>query len=262
MKIHFAGSDDQIKAYKQLINEGARYRLLSYGSLKGKRVGPLWPREQLLMDSGGYVIRTRGEVLHPEEYAAFLLQHRIKYAFNMDTDDVEGSIKNQQKLEKICPSIYFMPVYHMEEYMTKREWLEDLVEKYPYISIGGIVGGSWKQKTIKAFYNYVFSTTTDKVCVHGLGITTEKYLRRYPFYSVDSTTWNTGARYGHVYGLGNNIKYHYYRNVPGHHYRNMKNIKHFLSMQKRVTQIWDKRGVVWPDSIDQIIHRAELQKSK
>ena len=73
--------------------------------------------------------------------------------------------------------------------------IEKYSKKYDYIGIGGLIDRRLKRKFKIEFLNYVF-----KICkgvkLHGLGLHADMYLKKFPFYSVDFSTWLNTRRYG------------------------------------------------------------------
>lgn len=90
---------------------------------------------------------------------------------------------------KVCP------VFHAGE---DPWWLSKMLDSYEYILIGGLV----KNKNLQADLDQIFkSHLTDssgqvRCKLHGFGLTGFDLMLRYPWYSVDSTSWVSTARYG------------------------------------------------------------------
>jgi hypothetical protein len=83
------------------------------------------------------------------------------------------------------------PVWHVRE---PEPWLQKyLDEGYKYVFIGGMVGESipWLKWRLDAIWSGYLTDRdgTPKVDVHGFGLTNIELLFRYPWYSVDSTSW-------------------------------------------------------------------------
>ena len=73
-------------------------------------------------------------------------------------------------------------------------------------------------------------------------------LKRYPFYSVDSTSWLAGGRYNFVMTLkGTDLKSsHEFRGLSNAE-KDKRNIMATVKMTKFITELWAKRGIVWKD---------------
>lgn len=255
MIVYFAGRNT---SYSEMLKSvGVNYRLEAFTDLKDE---PPSPEFITIIDSGGFAVRTRGIELKVQDYANYLNRYKIPYAFNLDTLSVEESHKNQAFLEENT-NTYILPVYHLSEWIRKDyKTLEVMCSKYPFIAIGGVASVTTSRPLQKAFLNFVFSLTRDKVRVHGLGITAQWELELYPFYSVDSTTWMNGAKYGEfAYFDGCKLKKHVSRKITA---RGKRTIKHagimgsleemlkasaiaHIKLQTHITAVWEARGVRW-----------------
>lgn len=143
-----------------------------------------------------------------EEYTAWLYEHReyIYVAANLDLDTVVGrevvrmwNKKYFEPLEKYMDIVYVahedtdysdpMGVKHFEEYCRK----------YKYVGIN--------QNNKKHAHRFYMIAKRYNTRVHGFAWTQLSLLRRYPFFSVDSTSWLSGVRYGTTYNYdGKNFK--------------------------------------------------------
>jgi len=136
-----------------------------------------------------------------DSYAAFLKENpKIKTYANVDVIfNPQLTWKSQQYLEKehgLSP----IPVIHSG---TDKKWLlKYLDEGYDYIALGGLGQESqlhyinWADN----MFDIICDTPDRKPCVknHGFAVTSFPLMRRYPWFSVDSTTWMTSAIYGQV----------------------------------------------------------------
>ena len=143
-----------------------------------------------------------------DRYAAFIKEHAhaIDYYANVDViPDPVLTFRNQRYLEKehgLSP----VPVVH---YRTDLFWLEKyLVRKavggaHGLVALGGLVG-STAQDACRHWLDRAF----DVICgqpsrlprtrIHGFGVTSFPLLYRYPWWSVDSTTWTMVGAMGGV----------------------------------------------------------------
>lgn len=93
--------------------------------------------------------------------------------------------------------------------------------------------------------NYVFSMTKNKIKVHGLAITNQKYNEAWPFYSIDSTTWLSPSIYGRSMLIKNDSLLKY-RNKTRHYLERINHdINYWLNFEKQITDLWGKRGIKW-----------------
>lgn len=246
MRLFFAGSDASEPYNAILIKNGASNRLESFYSLKAKPFSTIFKNH--LLDSGGFVARVKNKIISVQEYAAYINKNGAQFAFNLDTKDLKETLRHQNYLERHT-NCYILPVYHADDYTNpKQKYLLDMyAERYPYIGLGGIAGVSFSEDLRLKFYDWVFNRLRDKVRVHGLGITTQRTLEAYPFYSVDSTSWLSFAMFANT------------KTTPcwrlarvqasTRHYLELADIesKWWVNCEKYITEIWKRKGVVWED---------------
>ncbi len=133
-----------------------------------------------------------------KNYAEFIKKYHAQLMEYVNLDiiyNADESWKNQQYLES--EGLRPIPVYHFGEDI--KHW-KRMVDNYDYIGIGGVAGGV----TLGQFVNfadpafeYLWQTKPD--CkVHGFAVTSHQLMTRYPFWSVDSTTWLKHAAYGNI----------------------------------------------------------------
>lgn len=242
MNLHFAGADNGAAYNEILLRCGAKYRLESYHSLKPKEPSSGFT---LLLDSGGFVARTKGIPIDVKEYARYIRKHKVTMAFELDTNNLAETLYNRQYLMTETEA-KIIPVYHYSDYQTKDyKMLFEFMDKFDYISIGGVAGEGLGDKEERLLYDFVFSNTRDKVRVHGLGITALPILKRYPFYSVDSTSWLSAARFGNFRSIRDE-NHEEWRRKNRHYLANTdQEVQHWLQLEKYVTDLWTEKGITW-----------------
>lgn len=155
------------------------------------RLFDLVPTEvDLFGDSGAFSAYTTGATIDIDAYAAWLhkWKHLMHAYVTLDAiGDNPTTHRNQRALESM--GLAPLPVFHGAE---PWEALESYCEEYPYVALGGMVGRNSMPWIVKAFqigakYGTVF---------HGFGQTKRPILRALPWYSVDSSSWGRGHRYG------------------------------------------------------------------
>jgi len=159
------------------------------------------PKVDLFLDSGAYSAKTQGVKINISEYIQFIKDHQdILGAYaNLDViGNAAGTWENQRTMEKAGLSP--LPVFHQGE---DERYLKRYLKRYDYIALGGLVGSS--TKVIEAWLSRIFK---DYICdekgwpivkVHGFGLTSFPLLIRYPWYSVDSTSWVITGRLGSIH---------------------------------------------------------------
>lgn len=133
-----------------------------------------------------------------KNYAEFIKKYMGQLLAYVNLDiiyNAEESWKNQQFLES--EGLRPVPVYHYGEDIS--HW-KRMVDNYEYIGIGGVAGGVTLQQFVNfadPAFEYLWRTHPD--CkVHGFAVTSHQLMTRYPFWSVDSTTWLKHAAYGNI----------------------------------------------------------------
>lgn len=133
-----------------------------------------------------------------KEYSNFINKYKIKYFFELDIDFIVG-IKEverlRNKLEKQTNK-KCIPVWHKSRGL---EYWKQMCKEYNYIAIGGLVTKEIKGNEYDVFIPLLKIAAKNNCKVHGLGFTNLKGLEKYKFYSVDSTSWLSGNRFGAVY---------------------------------------------------------------
>lgn len=156
----------------------------------------------LFLDSGAFSAWSQGKTIDIQEYIKFIKEHKevINIYANLDViGDPEATWKNQRIMEKA--GLHPLPVFH---YGEDEKWLLKLLTgKYKYISLGGMVPIS--TSNLISWLDHLFSkfltdeTGMPNIKVHGFGLTSLPLMIRYPWASVDSTSWVISGRMGSIY---------------------------------------------------------------
>ena len=200
MRIYFAGID-RPSFLTELNKCEAKNILISYADYK--KTFPTFKKYldkynfNILLDSGAYSAFTRGIKLDVREYAEFIQQHKKYFEryFNLDDiEDFENTWNNQDYLES--QGLKPVPVFHYGEPL---ELLRMMVRQYDFIGLGGMVPIP-NNKLDAWLSQLLFDRNGDvkypNVKFHALGLSTSYLLRKYPFYSCDSTKWLVGKKFG------------------------------------------------------------------
>jgi hypothetical protein len=254
MKIFFAGADG-LMFRDILYTNGVRNILMSYYAARDKAdFSDVDKFESIFLDSGGFTARSRGIDIDVVKYGEFIKRNpRFKIYANLDLMETEKTLTNQKTLEDM--NLKPIPVFHYDEWRNGKGYLlDEYIKKSPYIALGGIAGSAVSKKILEAYLDFCFYKIPRTTKVHGFGITSMWALQRYPFYSVDSTAWLSGGKFGRITkktGLlntsiqaNNNDKYPLNRVLT---YQEMfvNNIATYLQLQKDITELWKNRGIDW-----------------
>lgn len=167
---------DNNKRYRGFIMDSGAFSLL--GSQKHKTKGVNWDE---------YV----------ERYADLVNKYEIENFIELDLDAIIGIEEVERlraKLERLTGR-QCMPVWHKSRGWDY--WLR-MVSEYKYVCIGGIAAWDITPGEIGIFRPLLNESRKHDCKVHGLGFTSTTKLAQFPFYSVDSSTWNSGERWGRL----------------------------------------------------------------
>ena len=196
--------------YKGCYEMGVRNFLMSYQYVRGKDITSKHGNEgiSLFIDSGAYTYMSDPKYNdYTEEqwekqiiqYLDWARKHKdtIFAMANLDLDFLVGSEKviewNKKYFEPFMleTGIPICFVYHeTEDNMSWEQWCK----RYPYVGISYATSDfdlNTGKKLLKTAEKY-------DTLVHGMGMTKTSILPQLPFYTVDSTSWKSGFRYGQL----------------------------------------------------------------
>lgn len=156
---------------------------------------------RVFLDSGAFSAFTKGYEIDLKAYARYIHDNQdiIEVASVLDAiGDPRGTWENQKRLESLDCAV--LPCYH---YGEPEGVLEYYIKNYEYITIGGMVPVATPQLRIwldRIWTQYLTDDTGKaRLKVHGFGLTVPELMRRYPWYSVDSSSWVQIAANGGIF---------------------------------------------------------------
>lgn len=209
-KMLLAGCESS-KIRDSFVRIGVKNILVSYYYLRKKKRSIDELREDfgrfdfVFLDSGGFTLlqqlanenKTSISVKqYTEEYAQFMLETRGIWKACAEVD-VEKEL-GRRYMEDLKDSLFkegvpIVPVLQSEPIEFVRDnygWFG----KYPYVAMGSAV--NMQGIMSRARESYIREGKKYGTLLHGLAMTDARTLRRSAFYSVDSTSWSSGARFG------------------------------------------------------------------
>lgn len=184
-----------------------------------------------VLDSGAFTAKQAGIEIRVEDYIEFCLSLRQTQrpptaVFALDViGDWEASLRNTEAMWKA--GVEAIPCWHAGE---PEEVLVEMCRQYPRIAVGGTVGMHVKHR--RSLFDAVFAKVWP-TRIHGFGVHTEELLSRYPFDSVDSSSWNAGQQYGRWKSLGD-LDTPWLR--TGHKFRG--EVEYWLGVEVRLQARW------------------------
>lgn len=155
---------------------------------------------KVFLDSGAFSAFSQGISVDLGAYCDYIHRNAdiIEFPSVLDAiGDPDGTWRNQEAME--ARGTHPLPCFH---YGEPDAVLEYYISKYDYITIGGMVPISTPQLKIwldRIWDQYLTNDDgTPKVKVHGFGLTSLPLMFRYPWYSVDSSTWVQWAANGMI----------------------------------------------------------------
>lgn len=287
MKVYVAGNGRAPMSSQIDYATGTRNRLLSYAFIEdwAKDEFKFWIDEtpagaSVFLDSGAFSAWSKGTPIDLGKYCEYLQAH--KHALNcyaaLDViGSLEGSMTNLREMRR--RGLDPLPVYHTA--YEPLSVLEELLDGCGYVCIGGMVGTSLSRERMQRLLDGCWQVIGKHwpVKVHGLGVTAQDLLERYPFYSSDSSSAIRGAGMGNVQrfrdrdsgperswlmacGWREDVR-HYADGMvldgvgrvkdmtvsrpseSAHQGRRIRNIQAQLRLERYLTQLWANRGVRW-----------------
>lgn len=170
---------------------------------------------QFFLDSGAYSAWNSGTVIDLDEYCAFIKANIETLDAYACLDVIPGTpngyatlAQREEAAQATWKNYLYMkaegldplPVFH---YLEPWKHLDRMIAHgCTYIGIGGLAPIKTKERRIwldDLFLRICDADGFPRVKTHGFGMTALVLMFRYPWHSVDSTTWFRMAGNGHIY---------------------------------------------------------------
>lgn len=222
MELFFAGATKVEEGYPELQKEISN-RLISY-HYQTPNLDEFYYHtdrdkyKHLILDSGAFSAWSQGAVIDIEKYADYCLkwQHVIDTIVNLDVIPAKPGVKRikaeeiersaskgfenyQYLLDRGVDHKKVVHVFHQNENF---KWLEKMLDDgMEYIGLSPANDRTVTEK--KLWLDDCMKYVTDSegkaiVKFHGFAVTSFALMRRYPWYSIDSSTWAVAAGRGTV----------------------------------------------------------------
>jgi hypothetical protein len=190
-KLYFAGGENQ-SHLKELNRFKIKNILMTYFTIPPNNLPKT--SANIFLDSGAYSAFTQKKEVNLTEYINFIKKYKNKlncYASLDVIGDAEKTYSNFKIMKEA--GLNPIPTFHRGEDF---KWLEKYKDE-PYIALGGMVGDT--KKALMPWMKKCFHIIPKSCKVHGFGMTSPFLISRFPFYSIDSTSWLSGQKYGDFY---------------------------------------------------------------
>ena len=216
MELYLSGSVPYEEDWNLLRKEGCLFLLQTFYEMRkwedDKIKKSLYCCKKFMLDSGAFTFMNSGVRVdwkqYVDDYCDFINKWDIQQFIELDLYGILG-IENTEKIRKYIERRTGkkpIPVYHGTLPVS---YFRKLCNEYPYIALsatGRLKSSKWtnNKKALKQMIRIAHSYGTK---VHGLGYTKLVNLntQEIPFYSVDSTVWLNGARFGFWYYMKHGI---------------------------------------------------------
>jgi len=178
--------------------------LLSYWYYKDVDLDALFakyftaPYPDVFADSGAFSAMSQKVEVNIDEYAAWLKRYKHLFSTYSNLDvigNAEATLKNQIILED-KHGLEPRPVVHAANNYDPLEYY--LSKGYKYIALGGLVPYAAQPKLRMRYLINAFKLAQGKAVFHGFGVTSWEVMSQLPWYSVDSSSWGSGFRFGTI----------------------------------------------------------------
>lgn len=154
------------------------------------------PAINLMMDSGAFSSHTKGVEIDIKQYGDFLIENRdhISTAVNLDSinpgDPEKAADVGWQNFNTLRDrGVTTLPVFHARESV---KWLEKMLAECDYIGLSGtsLVSPTEHMNWYELMWDYVTDDKGRPVSkCHAFGDTSSVSLKRFPWFSADSASW-------------------------------------------------------------------------
>lgn len=206
----------------------AKNILISYAYPEAWQMVPLLQRNEcrILMDSGAFTSWNQAQkkknegdpnwekyLIDIDEYAKFIEKYKdiIFRAVNLDVipgstgveptqeqriEAAEQGWKNYQYLKKLGHNT--IHVFHQGDPI---EYLDRMLNECDYIGVSPCNDYTTERKLVwlDTTFRHILNSNNPHIKTHGFGVTAERLIRRYPWYSCDSSSHSFTAGLGTIY---------------------------------------------------------------
>lgn len=172
----------------------------------------------VFFDSGAFSVKSyNADPIDIQEYIKFIKRYEpyMKVYANLDViGDAEATWKNQEIMEDAGLSP--LPIFHASTDDLK--YLRRCMDNYEYFAIGGIAhnpGMSGRIQVLDRVWHYITDDNGKPYNkIHGLGLAAPQLIFRYPWFSVDTSSYMDYGQYGIIIMPKKKINGYNYNTAP------------------------------------------------
>lgn len=147
----------------------------------------------VFIDSGAFSAANSGKDINIDEYCKYILETgAVTYA---GLDVIGDAAKTRYNTDYMVSEYGLNPIptFHLGSSIDDLAMIAN--GQYSYIALGGLVFNSGVLSHCDQVWHHIL-THNPKLRVHGFGLTNIDLMKRYPWYSVDSSSFKSCKRYG------------------------------------------------------------------
>ena len=156
---------------------------------------------EVLIDSGAFSAKNSGKEIKMDDYCRFIYDTGAsQYAGLAVIGDSKATMENQKYMESV--GLNPIPTFHMGSTIDE---VEPLLE-YGRIAFGGMVFSAGLRNHMDILWSHILKRKP-KIRIHGFGVTNLEFMARYPWDSVDSSSFQSCRRFGRQHMMWNGFKF-------------------------------------------------------
>ena len=166
----------------------------------------------LLCDSGAFTAWSKGDEVNLDEYIAFIKKNEDLITNSVNLDVIPGKTgenptkeQSEQAAAKGWENLLYMkskgldPI-HVFHQGDDFKWLDLMLENCEYIGVSPCndFHDNVKQDWLDETFRFILESKHPDIKTHAFGVTSERLLKRYPWYSADSSSYSLTAAFGAI----------------------------------------------------------------
>lgn len=157
----------------------------------------------VFVDSGAFSAANSGKAIDINEYCRFIIETGVTTYAALDVIGSHAKTMENVKFMEREYGLTPIPTFHIG---GDPKNLEEIYNEYAYIALGGLVFASGVVRYCDEIWGIILRNKP-KLRVHGFGVTNFDLVERYPWYSVDSSSFKSGQMFGRQTTLWNGLDF-------------------------------------------------------